>query len=104
MRAIGAAGARAPSRTKNLLGVRRRTSRPSRRARDAVRSSDGRRARNLRAGITDASLVDEALEALLSLHRAAELDASYAAYDAHPLNEPDAWGDLASFRRAAAAS
>jgi hypothetical protein len=61
-------------------------------------------ARNLRAGITDASLVDEALEALLSLHRAAELDASYAAYDAHPLNEPDAWGDLASFRRAAAAS
>jgi hypothetical protein len=61
-------------------------------------------ARNLRAGITDARLVDEALKALLSLHRAAELDASYAAYDAHPLNEPDAWGDLASFRRAAAAS
>jgi hypothetical protein len=61
-------------------------------------------ARRLRAGITDASLVDEALEALLSLHRAAELDASYAAYDAHPLDEPDAWGDLASFRRAAAAS
>lgn len=61
-------------------------------------------ARNLRAGITDASLVDEALQALLSLHRAAELDASYAAYDTHPLDEPDAWGDLASFRRAAAAS
>ena len=61
-------------------------------------------ARSLRTGITDASLVDEALEALLSRHRAAELDASYAAYDAHPLNEPDAWGDLASFRRAAAAS
>jgi antitoxin MazE5 len=61
-------------------------------------------ARNLRAGIADARLVDEALEALLSLHRAAELDASYAAYDAHPLDEPDAWGDLASFRRAAAAS
>jgi hypothetical protein len=61
-------------------------------------------ARNLRTGITDASLVDEALQALLALHRAAELDAGYAAYDAHPLNEPDAWGDLASFRRAAAAS
>ena len=61
-------------------------------------------ARNLRAGSTDASLVDEALEALLSRHRAAELDTSYAAYDAHPLDEPDAWGDLASFRRAAAAS
>ena len=61
-------------------------------------------ARNLRAGVTDASLVDEALEALLSRHRAVEVDASYAAYDAHPLDEPDAWGDLASFRRAAAAS
>ena len=61
-------------------------------------------ARSLRTGITDASLIDEALEALLCRHRAAELDASYAAYDAHPLDEPDAWGDLASFRRAAAAS
>ncbi len=35
---------------------------------------------------------------------AAEVDAGYAAYDQHPLDEPDAWGDLASFRRAAAAS
>jgi hypothetical protein len=61
-------------------------------------------ARTLRAGVTDATLVDEALEALLSFHRAAEIDASYDAYDAHPLSEPDAWGDLASFRRAAAAS
>jgi hypothetical protein len=25
-------------------------------------------------------------------------------YDDHPLDEPDEWGDLASFRRAAAAS
>jgi hypothetical protein len=32
------------------------------------------------------------------------LDAEYSAYDAHPLDEPDAWGDLASFREAAAAS
>jgi hypothetical protein len=39
---------------------------------------------------------------LLAGHRSAEVDASYAAYDAHPLEEPDAWGDLASFRRAAA--
>jgi hypothetical protein len=31
------------------------------------------------------------------------VDASYAAYDAHPLAEPDEWGDLESFRRAAAA-
>ena len=61
-------------------------------------------ARRLRSGLTDAALVDEALEALLSRHRAAEVDASDAAYDRQPLDEPDAWGDLASFRRAAAAS
>lgn len=61
-------------------------------------------ARTLRSGITDAALVDEALKALLARNRAAELDASYVAYDEHPLDEPDEWGDLASFRRAAAAS
>lgn len=53
---------------------------------------------------TDAALVDEALAALLARYRSAEVDASYATYDEHPLNEPDAWGDLASFRRAAASS
>ncbi len=52
----------------------------------------------------DSALIDEALAALLARHRAAEVDASYGAYDAHPLDEPDAWGDLASFRRAVAAS
>lgn len=61
-------------------------------------------ARALRAGSTDAALVDEALVALLARYRAAEVDASYAAYDEHPLDEPDEWGDLASFRRAVAAS
>jgi len=61
-------------------------------------------ARRLRSGVTDATLLDEALDALLDRHRAAELDASYAAYDSHPLDEPDEWGDLASFRRAAGAS
>jgi len=61
-------------------------------------------ARAVRSGSTDASLVDEALAALLARHRSAEVDASYAAYDEHPLDEPDEWGDLASFRRAAAAS
>jgi len=61
-------------------------------------------ARRLRSGVTDAALIDEALEALLARHRAAEVDASYAAYDEHPLDEPDEWGDLASFRRAAAGS
>jgi hypothetical protein len=61
-------------------------------------------ARNARSGSSDAALIDEALAALLARHRAAEVDASYAAYDEHPLEEPDEWGDLASFRRAAAAS
>jgi hypothetical protein len=55
-------------------------------------------------GKPDSALIDEALAALLARHRAAEVDASYGAYDTHPLDEPDAWGDLASFRRAAAAS
>ena len=63
-----------------------------------------RGARDARPNVTDAALVDEALAALLSRHRAAEVDASYAAYDRHPLEEPDEWGDLASFRQAAAGS
>ena len=33
-----------------------------------------------------------------------EIDRAYAAYDAHPVDEADEWGDLASFRAAAAAS
>jgi hypothetical protein len=57
-------------------------------------------ARRVRAGITDAALVDEALGALIARHRAGEVDASYAAYDEHPVDEPDEWGDLASWRRA----
>ncbi len=61
-------------------------------------------ARSARSGVSDAVLIDEALAALLARHRAAEVDASYAAYDEHPLDEPDEWGDLASFRTAAAAS
>ena len=61
-------------------------------------------ARRARSGVTDAVLIDAALEALLDRHRAAEVDASYAAYDEHPLDEPDEWGDLASFRQAASAS
>lgn len=61
-------------------------------------------ARRVSSGSTDASLLDEALEAFLRNHRAAEIDARYIAYDEHPLEERDAWGDLASFRAAAAAS
>jgi hypothetical protein len=61
-------------------------------------------ASSVRSGITDAALIDEALAALLARYRSAELDASYAAYDEHPADEPDEWGDLASWRRAAGAS
>jgi post-segregation antitoxin (ccd killing protein) len=61
-------------------------------------------ARSLRSGLPDSALVDEALAALLARRRAAEIDAAYAAYDAHPLDEQDEWGDLASFRAAAGAS
>jgi hypothetical protein len=61
-------------------------------------------ARQLRSGVSDAALIDEALEALLARNRKAEIDAAYAAYDRHPINERDDWGDLASFRDAAAAS
>jgi surface antigen len=61
-------------------------------------------ARQAHSTLTDAALLDEALAALAAQDRATEIDASYAAYDEHPLEEPDAWGDLASFREAAAAS
>jgi len=62
-------------------------------------------ARRRRNGVTDAQLVDEALSALLARYRAAEVDAAYeAAYLAHPIGEHDEWGDLESFRDAAAAS
>jgi hypothetical protein len=54
--------------------------------------------------LTDAALIDEALAALLARHRSAEVDASYAAYDEQPSEEADAWGDLASWRRAAGSS
>ena len=61
-------------------------------------------ARRLRQGTTDAALLDEALGAFLAHNRAVEIDASYAAYDDDPLDRPDEWGDLASFRARGAAS
>lgn len=61
-------------------------------------------ARRLRAWGTDASLLDAALQALVARHRAAQIDAAYRAYDEHPLDEPDEWGDLESWRRAAGSS
>ncbi|MEE8485096.1 MAG: antitoxin MazE5 [Acidimicrobiia bacterium] len=59
-------------------------------------------ARRLRSELNDSALLDEALNALLSRNRAAEIDASYSAYDDQPTDEKDAWGDLASFHEAAA--
>jgi hypothetical protein len=61
-------------------------------------------ARRVRDGVNDAALFDEALRALIARHRSARYDDAYAAYDEHPLDEPDEWGDLASFRRAAGAT
>jgi post-segregation antitoxin (ccd killing protein) len=55
-------------------------------------------------GLNDAALLDAALKALVARYRAAEIDAAYAAYDERPLDEPDEWGDLASFRDAASTS
>jgi hypothetical protein len=58
-------------------------------------------ARRARSGVNDAALFDEALRVLIGRHRAARYDEAYAAYDEHPLEESDEWGDLASFRAAA---
>jgi hypothetical protein len=61
-------------------------------------------ARRVHAGTTDAELVDEALTALLRSYRSVEIDAAYeVAYQDHPIDDEDEWGDLASFRNAAAA-
>jgi hypothetical protein len=61
-------------------------------------------ARRLRPNVTDAALLDEALSALIARSRAVEIDESYAVYDENPLDRSDEWGDLASFRQAAATS
>jgi hypothetical protein len=61
-------------------------------------------ARRLRSKLSDAALLDEALGALVAQHRASEIDTAYRRYDRVPLDEPDEWGNLESFRRAAGAS
>jgi len=61
-------------------------------------------ARRASGGQPDSALIDAALRSFLLRRRAAALDAEYAAYDDHPLDEPDEWGDLAEFRAAAATS
>lgn len=60
-------------------------------------------ARALHSGPTDAALVDDALRAV-ARNRTHEIDAGYAAYDEKPADQPDEWGDLDSWRRAASAS
>ena len=60
------------------------------------------RARALCPDCTDASMIEGALEALLRAHRRAEIDSNdRRAYAEHPFDEPDEWGDLASFGEAA---
>jgi len=54
--------------------------------------------------VNDSALLDEALASPIARHRAAEVDAAYIAYDGVPLDEPDEWGDLASFRAATGSS
>ena len=46
----------------------------------------------VRSGDTDAAMIDQALRALMARHRSAEVEASYTAYDEHPLDEPDECG------------
>jgi len=61
-------------------------------------------ARQMRSGVNDSVLIDEALDALLARNRAGEIDAAYAGYDELPLDIRDEWGGLASFRAAAGSS
>ena len=62
-------------------------------------------ARQSHEGMSDSELIDDALAALIARHRETEVDAAYAAaYGAHPIDEADEWGDLGSFRAAAAAT
>jgi hypothetical protein len=61
-------------------------------------------ARRLRSTANDATLLDEALGALVARNRASEIDAAYLAYDEFPIEESDEWGNLAAFRAGAAGS
>ena len=44
----------------------------------------------MRSNTNDATLLDEALGALVARNRAGEIDAAYAAYDEFPIDESDA--------------
>ena len=45
-------------------------------------------------------MMDAAFDALTASYPEAEIDAADEAYDRLPLDEPDDWGDLASFHEA----
>jgi len=60
-----------------------------------------KQARRKLKGATDSKVIEEALVMLLNHYRAAEIDASYEAYDRMPLSMPDEWGDLESWHEAA---
>lgn len=62
------------------------------------------KARRLRANVNDATLLDEALSALVARYRAGEIDSAYVAYDELPIDDADEWGNLAAFRAGVAAS
>lgn len=62
-------------------------------------------ARAAHGGPTDSSVLEAALTALLHSHRSAQIDAIYDdAYARMPLSEPDAWGDLETWRTQAGES
>lgn len=61
-------------------------------------------ARRVSETANDAALIDFLLTRFLKEHRRAEIDKQYEAYDRIPIDTPDAWGDLASWREAAAGS
>jgi hypothetical protein len=64
-----------------------------------------RAARAAHEGATDSSLLEAALRALLTEHERSEIDAAYTdAYARQPLDQPDEWGDLATWRAGAGAS
>lgn len=87
-----------------MLYLRHNNSMPRVRISTTVDEALINQARWLRAGSTDAALVDEALRALLAANRGAEIDSAYAIYDDQPINQPDEWGDLGSWRKAAGTS
>lgn len=61
-------------------------------------------ARKAHGSATDAALMDAALIALLDRYRHAKIDAEYEKYDDSPLDAPDDWGDLSSWRERAGSS